>query len=142
MSFKMDDMGLDTLSILGESKPKSGSADRKRFNMMFLSMVGLLPAADALDVLRQYNRERPKEDLSERIEALFKESTLQEDLDCLGRDSPEAKALREIIAYSIDIQNSVALVTLINCVIHPILAVNKVLTEALANKEKNKTEEN
>lgn len=78
----------------------------------------------------------PKVDLDERRRLVFGNSTLQDDIDFMGADSNEAKALEECINYLIDANTSNALVVILSEVIHPLIERNRILAQTIATMQK------
>lgn len=102
-------------------------------DVVVLQMMNQLSIEGTRDFICHYNRTRPKVDLAERRKLILQNTSIEQDLDTLGRDSEEAKAFEDLLAYNLDVSQAPALRVLISQIIHPILERLRLLTEALAN---------
>lgn len=129
--FKLEEMQVKepkSQDVLIATGQKMGTFER-----LMLDYLGSAPSERSLEIIQQYNEARPKVDLKERRKLLLGNTSLETDLDVMGRDTPEAKAFEDILLFSLEVGFAPALIVLITQVIHPILERNRTLIEALSN---------
>lgn len=120
-------------NALREDKLEVKESRLSLMDVAVLQMMNQLSIERTRDFLCHYNRMRPKVDLAERRKLILQNTSIEQDLDTLGRDSEEAKAFEVFLAYNLDVSQAPALRVLISQIIHPILERLRLLTEALAN---------